>query len=141
MYNQQKTLTGNGRMVRKKTPEYDLYMQLATYMRWKHKNLLWRFDTAGLHLTKTQAGKNKAIQRGTGYPDLQILKKVNPFIGMFIELKPDGTRLKKENGEWASTHIAEQADMIRLLRIEGYCANFAVGIDDAIGLIEDYLKG
>lgn len=122
------------------SPEYHLCVQVATYLKWKHPNVVFRFDMAGLNLSKAQAGKNKAIQFKRGYPDLFIAKPVHPFPGMFIEIKPEGTRMKKQNGEWATPHIAEQAEMIRLLRIAGYCANFGIGYDNIIGLIEDYLK-
>lgn len=60
--------------------------------------------------------------------------------GLFIELKKDGTRLKKKNGEWASDHIAEQAKVLYELRIAGYEAVFAVGYDEAVAIIENYLR-
>lgn len=59
--------------------------------------------------------------------------------GLFLELKKDGTRLKKKNGEWASEHIAEQAEVLGELRKRGYIATFAVGLDSAINIIDDYL--
>lgn len=61
--------------------------------------------------------------------------------GLFIELKREGTRLKKKNGDWASDHIAEQAETLEMLRKRGYCAEFAVGFDEAKRIIDDYLGG
>lgn len=61
--------------------------------------------------------------------------------GIFIELKKDGARLKKKNGEWATEHIAEQAKVIEDLRKLGYCAEFAVGFDQAKKIIDEYLGG
>lgn len=58
--------------------------------------------------------------------------------GLFIELKKEGTRLKKKSGEWASEHIAEQAKMLGKLRARGYRAEFARGFDEAKSLIDDY---
>lgn len=58
-----------------------------------------------------------------------------------IELKKDGTRLKKKNGEWASDHIAEQAEMLERLEFRGYRAMFAVGFDEAKKIIDLYFKG
>lgn len=63
------------------------------------------------------------------------------YNGLFIELKKEGTRLKKKNGEWASEHIAEQAEILRKLADRGYEAQFAVGFDEAIELIDKYLGG
>lgn len=61
--------------------------------------------------------------------------------GLFIELKKDGTRLKKKNGEWATEHIAEQAEVLEELRKRRYCAEFAVGFDEAKRIIDEYLGG
>ena len=59
--------------------------------------------------------------------------------GLFIELKKDGTRLKKKNGDWANDHIAEQALVLEELQKRGYTAEFAVGFDQAKELIDKYL--
>lgn len=59
--------------------------------------------------------------------------------GLFIELKADGVRLKKKNGEWADDHIAEQAEILEELRQAGYCAEFAVGFEEAVKIITKYL--
>lgn len=57
-----------------------------------------------------------------------------------IELKKEGTRIKKKNGDFASEHIVEQADILERLRFRGYKAEFAVGFDEAKKLIDDYLS-
>lgn len=61
--------------------------------------------------------------------------------GLYLELKKDGTRLKKKNGEWATNHLAEQAELLEELRLCGYCAEFAVGFDEAKRIIDEYLGG
>jgi hypothetical protein len=59
--------------------------------------------------------------------------------GLFIELKKEGTRLKKKDGTWATEHIAEQAAVLEELRKRGYAAEFAVGFEHAKGIIDTYL--
>jgi hypothetical protein len=59
--------------------------------------------------------------------------------GLFLELKKEGTRLKKKNGEWANDHIAEQAEILNQLKLRGYAAEFAVGFDQAKEIIDNYL--
>lgn len=59
--------------------------------------------------------------------------------GLFLELKKEGTRLKKKNGDWASEHIKEQAKVLEQLRDRGYCAEFAVGFDETKKIIDEYL--
>lgn len=62
------------------------------------------------------------------------------YAGLFLELKRDGTRLKKKSGEWANEHIAEQAELLHILRQKGFSAEFAVGFDEAKKIIDEYLK-
>ena len=57
-----------------------------------------------------------------------------------LELKKDGVRLKKKSGEWASEHIAEQASVLKCLQDKGYKADFAIGYDQAIQKVDEYLK-
>lgn len=59
--------------------------------------------------------------------------------GLYIELKKDGTRLKKKDGNWATEHIAEQAETLEQLRKEGYKAEFAIGFEQAKKIIDEYL--
>lgn len=61
--------------------------------------------------------------------------------GLFLELKKEGTRLKKKNGDWATEHIAEQAEVLEKLRERGYGAEFAVGFAEAKKMIDGYLGG
>lgn len=60
--------------------------------------------------------------------------------GLFLELKKEGIRLKKKNGEWATSHIAEQAKVLERLRDRGYCAEFAIGFDEAKRIIDEYVR-
>ena len=58
----------------------------------------------------------------------------------FNYIKKEGTRIKKKNGEWASKHIDEQAEVLERLEFRGYRAVFAVGFDEAKEVIDEYLK-
>jgi len=143
-----------------KNEEYHIYKQIATYMRYQYPKVIFTFDQAGLNLSKAQAGMNKAIQGGRGWPDFFIarpkrFKNGEWYHGLFIEIKKDGTKLKREkNGtkilkgdtkirlifDWFDKHIEEQADMLYALEQEGYKAVFAVGYDEAVKIIDLYLK-
>jgi hypothetical protein len=59
--------------------------------------------------------------------------------GLFIELKREGTRLKKKDGTWASAHLEEQNEVLNQLQKKGYAAYFAVGFEEAKQIIDDYL--
>ena len=138
--------------------EHQLYELIAQYMQIQYPDVIYRFDLAAdLKLTAGQARKHKMLHPKRGYPDLFIaepiitsykdengmikLTQTKNYSGLFIELKKDGTRLKKKNGEWASDHIAEQAEMLERLEFRGYRAVFAVGFDEAKKIIDLYFKG
>lgn len=67
--------------------------------------------------------------------------KYGSWSGLFLELKKEGTRLKKKNGDWANEHIAAQAEVLEKLHQRGYCAEFAVGFEEAKRIIDEYLGG
>lgn len=70
------------------------------------------------------------------------MARVMKYAGLMIELKREGTRIYKKNGELVSNeHIQEQAEMLNELRERGYAARFAVGFDQAKQIIDEYLGG
>ncbi len=140
--------------------ESDLQTQVADYLRLQYPDVLFHSDFgSGAKLTPGQAMKQKRQNGGRrAWPDMFIAatqKKIlevkgNGTIekiefsclgGLYLELKKEGTRLKKKNGEWATPHIAEQAEVLESLRQRGYCAEFAVGFEEAKRLIDEYLGG
>lgn len=133
--------------------EEDLALQLARYLRYAHSDVLFHFDYgSGLKMTMGQAVRQKRLNERS-WPDLFIAvpTRCEPLLaaegdtpalqqhGLFLELKRAGTRLRKRNGDWASNHLAEQAATLERLRAAGYGAEFAVGIDEAVRLIDNYL--
>lgn len=125
--------------------EYNTCKALAMYLKCQYPKVLFRFDLAGLNLSKAQAGMNKVLQKFRGYPDLFILepKKMpdgNFVHGIFLEIKKEGTSLKRKNGNWESEHLQEQFETMQRIEQKGYLCAFAIGFDDARKLIDDYLK-
>jgi hypothetical protein len=97
---------------------------------------------ANLKLTKTQAIRNKKIQKdGFKTPDLIIFEPNNTFIGLFIELKID-TPFKKDGTIKASTndHLKLQLETIEKLNKKGYSAHFSWGFDMTKEIIDNYLN-
>lgn len=123
--------------------EAELQENIALYIKMQYPEALFHSDFgSGIKLRPWQA-RTQMMQNGgrRGWPDLFIAKAMNGSCGLFIELKRDGTRIKKKNGEWASPHIKEQNEVLEKLRTEGYRAEFAVGFEEAISLIDEYLGG
>lgn len=122
--------------------EHEMYMQIADYMRYQYPKVIYRFDLAAdLKLSIGQAKKHKRLQGRRGYPDLFIAHPMGKYHGMYLELKKDGTRLQKRNGDFASEHIKEQWEMLGALTLRGYKAEFACGFDEAKKIIDEYLGG
>lgn len=123
--------------------EAELQKQVAIYIRMQYPDVIFHSDFgSGAKLSPWQARMQK-IQNGgrRAWPDMMIAEPMGNYHGLFIELKREGARLKKQNGEWASSHIAEQNIMLNELSNKGYKAEFAIGFEQALDLIDDYLGG
>jgi hypothetical protein len=96
---------------------------------------------ADLKLTIAQAARHKRLHPTRGYPDLLVLEPRAGFAGAFFELKAEGAKLYKPNGElYTDKHLEEQAAMMNKLRANGYYADFAQGFDEAVEKISAYLN-
>lgn len=129
--------------------EESIQRQVCSYLRLQYPSLIFRSDYAsGLHLTEGQARIHKSLQSGRSWPDLFIYepRTVNGkrYSGLALELKRDGTtiilKVGPRKGKLSSErHIQEQAAMLKALNNKGYYANFAVGYDEAINIIDRYM--
>lgn len=164
------------RRIKKFNSEENLQIQVADYLRLQYPNVLFHSDFgSGIKLTIGQATRQKRLNGGRrAWPDMQIAKPVihhtkniewlagnaiplTDFIycGLFLELKKDGTKLKREKdckkilkgdtklrkaGDWWDRHIEEQAETLQNLRQAGYKAEFAVGFEQAKQIIDEYLS-
>lgn len=136
--------------------ESQIQESLARYLRLNYPNVIFHSDFgSGVKLTPAQAVRQNRQNGGyRAWPDLFIAEprtkqldfdgigaEITVYCGLFIELKKEGVRLKKKNGDWATPHIAEQAGMLEKLKERGFGASFAVGYEDAVRVIDTYLKG
>ena len=126
---------------RRENKEYAVCKAIATYLRLQYPSVLFHFDLAGLNLSRAQAGMTKALN-GRGWPDLIICEpsKTGKYKALFIELKAEGTKLYNKKGMPATPHIDEQVKMIYQLNQRDYYADFGVGLDACIKLIENYFN-
>lgn len=123
-----------------------LHLRICDYLRKNYPNVLFRTDfSSGMKMSPWQAAKHKKFQKSRAWPDLFIACSDRDGweikeCGLFLELKAEGTKLYKKNGEMvANKHYREQAEILKKLRSEGYAAEFAVGYNEAIKIITDYL--
>lgn len=130
-----------------------LHLKVCDYLRKNYPDVLFRTDfSSGMKMTPWQAAKHKKFQKSRAWPDLFIaesgvvkFEEGNLIVnlrknGMFLELKADGVKLYKKDGTLRKNkHIEEQAEMLEKLRNENYYAEFAIGYEDAIEQIHEYL--
>lgn len=146
LYSRQEKEVGvfNGRKAFvKATKEENLQMMVCNYLRNFYPDVIFTCDlSSGMKLTIGQAVKAKRMRSSRGMPDVMILAKRHGKNGLFIELKRQGTKIYLKDGITlvSDEHIREQAAILETLRNEGYEAQFAIGIDNARQLIDNYLK-
>lgn len=130
-----------------------LHLKVCDYLRKNYPDVLFRTDfSSGMKMSPWQAAKHKKFQKSRAWPDLFIAEsgvvkfKEGYLIvnlrknGMFLELKADGVKLYKKDGTLRKNkHIEEQAEMLEKLRSGNYYAEFAIGYEDAIKQIHEYL--
>lgn len=122
--------------------EYELYLQLAEYLRLQYPQILYRFDLGGIRLTIGQARKIKAVQKSSGYPDLFIAEARQGYHGMFVEIKTGRREAFTKKGELRQdSHIQAQWQMLEELTRRGYFAVWGLGFEETRALIDMYLVG
>lgn len=115
-----------------------IHKQICNYIKEKYPDVIFTSEPSGLRLPIGLAVKLKSLRSGAKLPDLWILEPAGEYHGLFIEIKAEG--ILKKNGGYKTPHIAEQGEVIERLIHKGYYASFAVGFDDAIGIINDYME-
>jgi hypothetical protein len=147
--------------------EEKIQIAVCNHIRKNYPDVIFTCDLAsGLKLPVWLGALHKKMRSSRGLPDLFIAhpKKEwqdahchsylhTKYHGLFLELKKDGARKKdgtivarktqvKKNGVVVETydHHGEQEAILSRLRLLGYKAEFAVGMDEAISIIDDYLS-
>lgn len=121
------------------TKEDQLHYQVCQYIRMQYPWAIFNTDLSGVRLTPGLAKRVSKLRSGRAFPDLVIYERTAYNSAVFIELKILGSRLRKMNGDWASDHIREQAEMMAKLGARGYECRFAIGFDQAKEIIDHYM--
>jgi len=121
--------------------EENLHLKVCDYLRKNYPDVLFRTDfSSGMKMTPGQAAKHKKFQKGRAWPDLFIAESNNFASGLFLEIKAEDVIVFKKNGKIRKNkHLIEQDKMLKELRKKGYRARFAIGYNQAIFEIQQYL--
>lgn len=118
-----------------------LHLKVCDYLRKNYPDVLFRTDfSSGMKMTPGQAAKHKKFQKSRAWPDLFIAESNNFASGLFLEIKAEDVIVFKKNGKIRKNkHLIEQDKMLKELRKKGYRARFAIGYNQAIFEIQQYL--
>ena len=122
--------------------ESELQTKVCKELRKHYPNLVFFSDfAAGLKMSDYMCVL-RSLQACEGkYLDLTILEPSGIYHGLIIEIKCTKSDLFLVDGvSLGSDHVQEQFNMVKRLRTKGYYADFGVGYDDIMGMIEDYIN-
>ena len=119
--------------------EKQLTAQVCKYIKLQYPDVIFTADASGLRLSIGQATQLKTLRSSRGLPDLMIFEPRGNYHGLFIELKREGEKIYKKNGEPKTEHIAEQLGILNGLNYLGYYANLAIGFNEAKQIIDKYM--
>ena len=128
-----------------KKHEENLQRAICTYIRRRYPDVIFRSDySSGLRLTKNQANINKSLQSGRAFPDLFLYEPRGDYAGLAIELKKEGTAIIVTKGPRkghlvANEHLQEQYLVLKGLQRKGYKAEFGVGYEQTVKIIDSYM--
>lgn len=125
-----------------------MHRQVAAYLRYQYPGVMFRSDYAAGQYQASMYHRrmHKEMQATRAWPDVFIAEPrpadVGVYHGLFMELKREGIRIYKKDGTIvANKHYQEQARVLEFLRQKGYKAEFAIGLDHAKQIIDEYLGG
>ena len=125
-----------------KHTEASLQTAVCKYLMYQYPQCMFNSDLSGsMKLTEIQAKRMKALRSGRAFPDLHIMEKKNNYGALFIELKAEGTKLFKKNGDPITDHVAEQIECIKKLKDRGYYACICIGFEQTKETIDNYMRG
>lgn len=121
--------------------EFLEHKAVCNYIRFKYPKVVFFSDLSGIKMPIGLAVKIKSLKSSRGIPDLFIAEPRGEYSGLFIELKKTGEKLFKAKSNLPSSeHIAEQLLMIDKLKTLGYYADFAIGYEQAVKMIDNYFN-
>lgn len=127
---------------RKANPEYHIQAAFVREMSVRFSKVMVFSDTAA-HIKKTQIQQvraNKLSTPGEKWPDVFIAQPSGNYCGLFLEFKAktpykaDGATLKKND------HVEAQLDTMARLHNRGYFCDFVWSVEQAMKIVEWYLK-
>jgi hypothetical protein len=114
-------------------------MAIFDWLKLQHPDVIACSESSGIRCSMGMARKLKKMRSNHTHLDIIVFEKRGPYGALLIELK--AKNIYKKSGELLKNeHLEDQQKTINLLNAKGYKACFAVGFDEAIRAITDYLN-
>ena len=126
----------------KSKKESSIQIQVCDYLKKHYPDVIFNCDIAsGMNLGARIGGMNTRFRSSRAIPDIFISEPRGGYHGLFLELKRDGVVIFLKNGNITKNpHIREQWEMLNRLSKKDYKAVFAVGKEEAISIIDNYMN-
>ena len=124
-----------------KNEEYKIQCAVVEYLNLQYPCVEFRSDMGGIKLPMGLAVKAKKANGGRrAWPDLFIAEPTGGYHGLFIEIKKDRLEVYGKRGKMrTNVHITEQNEKLESLRGKGYAAEFGMGFNHCVEMIDNYL--
>ena len=108
--------------------EDGIQMAVVEYLKVKYRKVKFTISPI-VKLSPQMGAKMKRMGYSPGTPDIMILAPVNPYFGLFLELKTEKGHQSPAQKEWQA-----------YLNDRGYCYALCKGVDEAINVIDKYMN-
>ena len=122
--------------------EDDVHNAVCQYIDHKYPGIMYTSDSSGVRLPIGYAVKLKRLRsKAMKIPDLIIMQPTKTYHGLIIEIKRDRDEVFTKKGQLRQDeHIQAQSESLAYLQSIGYKAEFGLGFDDCVHLIENYIN-
>jgi hypothetical protein len=107
--------------------EADIQERLVNWVETNYPNVEYRIDLADK-------------QKSGNWPDIFIAQTNLIYTGLFLEVKVDISEIFNNKGSFVSSHVIAQNMVHRRLREQGFCAEFVVGLQHGLELLNWYFE-
>jgi len=111
---------------------------VATHIANERKTKLVANNRGGFFTPEGNRLKRMGVRKG--WPDWNIAHPTPKYHGLYLELKAEGVKIFKKNGEFTTPRIKEQFEILERLEKAGYYADFALGFDNAKEILDAYMQ-
>lgn len=129
--------------MKKQNPEYAIQCAFVQEMAYRYPLVMVFSDTAA-HIKKTMIQQIRANKLQSDisrdWPDTFIAQPSGDYAGLFLEFKAKTPYLKDGKTLSADKHIQAQEACMQRLRDRGYAARFVWSVEQAMDVVERYLK-